>query len=48
MYATMGMKVSLVSPGAAYYVLTAAGIVLALGLILATFPLLGASPARRP
>ena len=28
------------SPGAAYYVLTSAGIVLALGLILATFPLL--------
>ena len=40
MYATMEMKLSLVSPGAAYYVLIAAGIVLALGLILATFPLL--------
>jgi len=40
MYATMEMKLSLVSPGAAYYVLAAAGIVLALGLILATFPLL--------
>jgi hypothetical protein len=40
MYATMEMHLSLVSPGAAYYVLTAAGIVLALGLILATFPLL--------
>jgi hypothetical protein len=40
MYATMEMKLSLVSPGAAYYVLTAAGIVLALALILATFPLL--------
>ena len=40
MYATMEMRLSLVSPGAAYYVLTAAGIVLALGLILATFPLL--------
>jgi len=40
MYATMEMKLSLVSPGAAYYVLTAAGIVLALGLIVATFPLL--------
>ena len=40
MYATMEMGLSLVSPGAAYYVLTVAGIVLALGLILATFPLL--------
>ncbi len=40
MYATMEMKLSLVSPGAAYYALTAAGIVLALGLIAATFPLL--------
>jgi hypothetical protein len=40
MYATMEMKLSLVSPGAAYYVLIAAGIVLALGLITATFPLL--------
>jgi hypothetical protein len=40
MYATMEMKLSLVSPGAAYYVLTAAGIVLALSLITATFPLL--------
>jgi hypothetical protein len=40
MYATMEMKLSLVSPGAAYYVLIAAGIVLALGLIVATFPLL--------
>jgi hypothetical protein len=40
MYATMEMKLSLASPGAAYYVLTAAGIGLALGLIAATFPLL--------
>ena len=40
MYATMEMKLSPVSPGAAYYVLTAAGIVLALALIVATFPLL--------
>jgi hypothetical protein len=40
MYAAMEMKLSLVSPGAAYYVLTTAGIVLALGLIAATFPLL--------
>jgi hypothetical protein len=40
MYATMEMHLSLVSPGAAYYVLTAAGIVLAVVLIAATFPLL--------
>jgi hypothetical protein len=40
MYATMEMHLSLVSPGAAYYLLTAAGIGLALGLITATFPLL--------
>ena len=40
MYATMEMHLSLVSPGAAYYILTSAGIVLALGLVLATFPLL--------
>lgn len=40
MYATMEMKLTLVAPGAAYYVMTAAGIVLALGVIVATFPLL--------
>jgi hypothetical protein len=40
MYATLEMHLSLVAPGAAYFVLTAAGIVLALGVILATFPLL--------
>jgi hypothetical protein len=40
MYATTEMHLDLVAPGAAYFVLTAAGIVLALGLILATFPLL--------
>ena len=40
MYATTEMRLALVAPGAAYFVLTAAGIVLALGLILATFPLL--------
>ena len=40
MYATMEMRLSLVSPGAAYYLLTAAGIMLALAVILATFPLL--------
>lgn len=40
MYATTEMKLPPVSLGAAYYGLTAAGIVLALGLIVATFPLL--------
>jgi len=40
MYAAMEMHLSLVSPDAAYYVMTSAGIVLALGVILATFPLL--------
>ena len=40
MYATTEMRLSLVAPGAAYFVLTAAGIVLALGIIAATFPLL--------
>jgi hypothetical protein len=40
MYAAMEMRLSLVAPGAAYFALTCAGIVLALGIILATFPLL--------
>ena len=40
MYATLEMHFSLVPPGAAYFVLTSAGIVLALCLIVATFPLL--------
>jgi hypothetical protein len=40
MYATTEMHLALVAPGAAYFVLTAAGIVLALSLIAATFPLL--------
>jgi hypothetical protein len=40
MYAATEMHLALVSPGAAYFVLTAAGIALALGLIAATFPLL--------
>ena len=40
LYATMEMRLSLVSPGAAYYVMTSAGIVLALGVIVATFPVL--------
>jgi hypothetical protein len=40
MYATTEMRLPLVTPGAAYYALTTAGIVLALALIAATFPLL--------
>jgi hypothetical protein len=40
LYSTMMMNLSLVSPDAAYYILTAVGIVVALGIILATFPLL--------
>ncbi len=40
LYSTMEMQISLVSPDGAYYVLTAIGIVLALAVILATFPLL--------
>jgi ABC-type lipoprotein export system ATPase subunit len=40
MYATTEMRLSLVAPGAAYFVLTSVGIVLALVLIMATFPLL--------
>jgi hypothetical protein len=40
MFATTEMTQSLAAPGPAYFVLTAAGIVLALGLIAATFPLL--------
>lgn len=40
MYAVTEMHLGLVAPGAAYFVLTAAGLVLALTLIAATFPLL--------
>jgi hypothetical protein len=40
MYAAMEMKLSLVSPDAAYYVMTSAGIVVALGFIVTTFPVL--------
>jgi hypothetical protein len=40
MYATTEMQQPLTGPGAAYYVTTSAGIVLALGLTVATFPLL--------
>jgi hypothetical protein len=40
MYAATEMGLGLVAPGAAYYVMTCAGIMVALGLIAATFPLL--------
>jgi FtsX-like permease family protein len=40
MYATTEIQRPLAGPDAGYYVMTAAGIVLALGLIAATFPLL--------
>ena len=40
MYADTEMHLTVVAPGAAYFVLTAAGLVLALTLIAATFPLL--------
>ena len=46
MYATMEMRLSLVAPGAAYYVLTSAGIVLALGLIAGHVP--AAAAHHRP
>jgi predicted lysophospholipase L1 biosynthesis ABC-type transport system permease subunit len=40
MYASEEMRLALVAPSPAYFALTAAGIVLALAVILATFPLL--------
>ncbi len=40
MYAALEMQHPMVPPGAAYYLLTAGGIVAALGIIAATFPLL--------
>jgi hypothetical protein len=40
MFTTVQLAHPLIAPGAAYYVITAAGIVLALGVIVATFPLL--------
>jgi hypothetical protein len=40
MYAATEIHLPLVTPGAAFFVLTSAGIVLALALIMATFPLL--------
>ena len=40
MYAPMSQNRSMVAPGAAYYLLTAGGIILSLAIIAATFPLL--------
>lgn len=40
-YATMAQNRPMVAPGAAYYLLTAGGIVIALAIIVATLPLLG-------
>jgi hypothetical protein len=40
MYTTLEMQHPMVAPGAAYYLLTAGGVLAALGIIAATFPLL--------
>ncbi|HET6187757.1 MAG TPA: FtsX-like permease family protein, partial [Trebonia sp.] len=40
MYATMSQNHPMVAPGAAYYLLTAGGIIISLAIIAATFPLL--------
>ena len=40
MYASLEMQHAMVAPGAAYYLITAGGILAALGIIAATFPLL--------
>jgi hypothetical protein len=40
MYASLAMRHPMVAPGTAYYLLTAGGILAALGIIAATFPLL--------
>ena len=40
MYASLEMQHPMVAPGAAYYLLTAGGILASLGIIAATFPLL--------
>ena len=40
MFATMSQNRPMVAPGAGYYLLTAGGIVVSLGIIAATFPLL--------
>jgi len=40
MYASLAMRHPMVAPGTVYYLLTAGGILAALGIIIATFPLL--------
>jgi len=40
MFASTAQQHPMVAPGAAYYLLTAGGIVVSLGIIAATFPLL--------
>ena len=40
MYASEAQQHSMVAPGAGYYLLTAGGILVSLGIIAATFPLL--------
>ena len=40
MYASVAQQHPMVAPGAAYYLITAGGILVALGIIAATFPLL--------
>ena len=40
MYATVSQNRSMVAPGAAYYLLTAGGVIISLAIIAATFPLL--------
>jgi hypothetical protein len=40
MYASLAMQHPMVEPGAAYYLLTAGGVLAALGIVAATFPLL--------
>ena len=40
MFATEAQNHPMVAPGSAYYLLTAGGIIVSLGIIAATFPLL--------
>jgi hypothetical protein len=40
MFATEAQQHPMVAPGAAYYLLATAGIIISLGIIAATFPLL--------
>ena len=47
MFASEAQQHPMVAPGAAYYLLTAGGIVVFLGIIAATFPLLAASPGPK-